>query len=181
MCCTYDVHHRITNLTHLALLDFRFTKVQRSFSLEEINQFGLLVKDQNFLHEAIPWSDDIETMQTTFPVTQAHITEGLVIRETNSDLTRPLVHGILLSSMFSSIFAHIAPGCVYINQSLNFASPVFANKLVRSRVTIEKLRRWPKGGIVVQCDTQVHKVEDDTVAVKGVANVWLPEGHRKTS
>ena len=121
-------------------------------------------------------------MRTTYPISKAHLKEGLVMPDpSDTDMTRPLVHGILLSSMFSSIFANIAPGCIYINQTLQFASPVFANELVRGRVTIEKLRRWPKGGIVVECDTKVHKVEDSSVAIKGVANVWLPEGYRKES
>jgi len=122
-------------------------------------------------------------MQTSFPITKAHISEGLVIRnqQPDTEMTRPLVHGILLSSMFSSIFAGLVPGCVYINQTLHFASPLFANEPAKSRVTIEKLRRWPKGGIVVQCDTQIQKVENDTIAIKGTANVWLPEGHRKAN
>ncbi|CAJ1895775.1 unnamed protein product [Cylindrotheca closterium] len=161
----------------------QYAEVERSFSPEEVKLFGSLVKDQNFLHESVPWSDDIETMQASFPITKAHISEGLVIRDQKSDteMTRPLVQGILLSSMFSSIFAGLVPGCVYINQTLSFASPVFANELVKSRVTIEKLRRWPKGGIVVQCETQIQKAEDETIAIKGTANVWLPQGHRKAN
>lgn len=147
-----------------------------------MKQFGDLVRDHNFLHEPISWSDDLEEMQASFPVTEAHINEGLILPEQpGMTRTRPLVHGILLSSMFSSIFASIAPGCVYINQKLQFVSPVFAGETIKGRVTIEKLRRWPKGGIVVQCDTQIQKVEDDTVAIKGTANVWLPKGHRKES
>lgn len=183
---SYLTHFTSCELNHHSVPDFQFVakrKVSRSFSSTEVKQFGSLVKDLNFLHESVPWSDDIEIMQESFPLSQAHISEGLVIPEsqTNATMTRPLVHGIFLSSMFSSIFAGIAPGCVYINQTLQFASPVFVDETVTSRVTIEKLRRWPKGGIVVQCDTRVQKVDDETVAVTGTANVWLPKGHRKAN
>jgi hypothetical protein len=118
---------------------------------------------------------------------------------------RAVVHGMLVSSLFSSILATLAPGCVYINQSLDFVSPVFVDDAVVGRLEITRVRQWPRrrrSGVVVTCDTQIlrrvvatedgtisennsynrsrnggGKTNDTTVlAVRGVANVWLPIG-----
>ena len=73
--------------------------------------------------------------------------------------TRPLVHGMLVSSLFSTIFANISPGCVYMNQSLDFIQPIFVNQSIIAKLTITKIRTWPKrfnkGGVIVTCDTQI--------------------------
>ena len=113
--------------------------------------------------------------------------------------TKPLVHGMMVSSIFSSIFATLSPGCVYMNQTLNFVSPLFANELVKGRITIEKVRKWRRNaGVVVQCDTQVLRLscspsnddnnnnenDDDhnyAIVIKGNAKVWLPSGYMGTS
>ena len=64
-----------------------------------------------------------------------------------------------------------------MNQSLNFAGPVHADEPVLGRVEIEKVRKWRKGGVVVQCDTQVILQSTNVPVIKGTANVWLPSGH----
>ena len=116
---------------------------------------------------------------------------------------RGIVHGMLVSSLFSTIFAALAPGCVYINQSLDFVSPVFVDDVVVGRLKITRVRQWPRrrrSGVVVTCDTQILRrvvaragecyqnnnsssnddsgtTNDTTVlAVRGMANVWLPIG-----
>lgn len=102
----------------------------------------------------------------------------------HSQNARPLVHGILVSSLFSSIFGSLAPGCVYLNQSLQFEKPVFANDRVLARLEIEKVRKWRKGGLVLQCKTTVAVDRGEapgtftTKAIGGVAKVWLPSAHQ---
>lgn len=108
---------------------------------------------------------------------------------------KPLVHGIFVSSLFSSIFGTLAPGCVYMNQTLSFIKPVFAEDRIVARIEIQKIRRWKKGGLVLQCETSasVIVIDDDdnvegnkdggeednsTIAITGIANVWLPSGHQ---
>jgi hypothetical protein len=97
---------------------------------------------------------------------------------------QPLVHGIFVSSLFSSIFGSLSPGCVYMNQSLNFANPVFAEELILARIEIEKIRKWRRGGVVLQCNTTASVGYDENTgtftknAVTGVANVWLPSGYQ---
>ena len=101
------------------------------------------------------------------------------------------------------MFATIAPGCVYINQSLDFISPIFVHDIIIGCISIEKIRRRRGDGIVVQCQTRVYKYnninnnsnndDDDNnvgrkilqqpshahMAVKGHANVWLPIGYKQ--
>ena len=75
-----------------------------------------------------------------------------------------LVHGIFVSSLFSSIFASIAPGCVYANQSLDFRAPVFAEETVVGCIRIARIRSTPrrKPGVVVECHTRVYKVSSSS-------------------
>ena len=112
-------------------------------------------------------------------VCSAHFDADLIRSSTTINSgTLPLVHGMLVSSIFSSIFASLVPGCVYVNQNLNFVAPVFCGQNVVGRLEIEKIRKWRKGGVMVQCDTQVLSVkEQQSQLITGVANVWLPEGY----
>ena len=70
------------------------------------------------------------------------------------------------------------------NQTLHFANPVFAEELILARIEIEKIRKWRRGGVVVQCQTKALLVYDENNctctkdAVTGVANVWLPSGYQ---
>lgn len=84
------------------------------------------------------------------------------------------MHGIMVASLFSSIFGTLIPGSVYRNQSLNFCAPVFCNELVTGRVLVTNARRWRRGGLVLQCDTKVICLERECIT--GQASVWLPGG-----
>jgi acyl dehydratase len=120
----------------------------------------------------------MELMRDSVPISKAHLDAGLIKpQENDNSVTRPLVHGMLVSSLFSSIFAGLVPGSIYINQTLQFATPVFVDDVIVGRVEIEKIRRWRKGGIVVQCDTHVFSRLEKIQLIKGTANVWLPEGY----
>jgi acyl dehydratase len=114
---------------------------------------------------------------------------------TRSTTPKALVHGIFVSGIFSSIFASIAPGCVYVNQGLDFCAPVFVEDTVVGCLQIERIRDWTrrrrKSGIVVECHTRVYKVlttnnnachqqspAEAQLVIKGRANVWLPIGKK---
>ena len=60
----------------------------------------------------------------------------------SSSFGRPIVHGILVSSLFSAIIANElpGPGSIYLHQSLDFKAPVFHNTDVVIRVQITNLR-----------------------------------------
>ena len=88
-----------------------------------------------------------------------------------------IVHGILVSSLFSTLFGRTIHGCVYLNQTLDFKKPVYvgANVLAKVEVTAMKSR---KSGLILVCSTNVYvptKGSDDiTLAVSGSATVLIP-------
>ena len=98
---------------------------------------------------------------------------------------RPVVHGILLASAFSTIFGSLIPGCIYRNQSLKFHHPVFIDELLVGKVIVTKLKqvnRRGAGGILCTCDTTLHKADNDAsekkeenlLCISREAQVWLP-------
>jgi 3-hydroxybutyryl-CoA dehydratase len=81
-----------------------------------------------------------------------------------------VVHGILVSSLFSRIFGLNIPGAVYLDQTLKFTRPVFLGDVVTATclVTNVDLRRK-----VITCSTTVVKQECETVCVVGEARVLI--------
>ena len=60
---------------------------------------------------------------------------------------RPVVHGILVASMFSTVFASNIPGSIYREQNLQFKAPVFVGELVRATVTVLELQTIRRSGV----------------------------------
>lgn len=86
--------------------------------------------------------------------------------------TKAVVHGILASSLFSSIFGTLCPGAIYIKQSLDFKRVILADELVIGRVDVVRVRQFKARGVIVTCDTSITRGE--TVCINGKADVWLP-------
>jgi acyl dehydratase len=184
--------------------------MKRTYAIEDVQQFATIVQDMNQLHTSLDWNQALEDN----PSLNVNRKAGLIRffdnddddggGDGNSKSTIPLVHGMLVGSIFSSMFSIIAPGCIYMNQSLDFVGPVFINEIVVGKIEIERMRKWRKGGVVVQCITQVSKqyyvdekdekerqeeeaVDDSSssspssssAVIKGTANVWLPDGSAK--
>jgi acyl dehydratase len=181
----------------------QYASAERLYTSEDVERFSSLVQDFNPLHSAMDWDESMKENESW----KLHESNGLIqfVQHENSKTsltTKPIVHGMLVACIFSSIFARLSPGCVYMNQSLNFSAPVYVNEHVVGRIEIEKIRKWRKGGVVVQCITLVTSfrsgnaslLESDNktdeqpqkdlvesprtseVVVKGIANVWLPSG-----
>lgn len=164
----------------------QYAEKERIFSTQEIQNFGDLIGDKNILHSSgLQWND---VLLAKLPHLQALDESKLIQFEEsqteNPPIMKPLVHGIFVSSLFSSIFGSLSPGCIYLNQTLNFSNPVHAEDMVLARIEIQKIRKWRRGGVVVQCNTTVVDVPDQpnekskTVLVTGTANVWLPSGYQ---
>lgn len=159
------------------------TKLHRVFTVADVDQFGGLIGDKNVLHTAADWNTILEEM----PHLQAVKDVSLVQLDPDGTSIRPLVHGMLVASLFSSIFASLSPGCVYMNQSLHFSAPVFVNDMVKARLDIEKIKKWRRGGVLLECGTTTHRSSQDDenqsfneVVIKGTAKVWLPSGYEPT-
>ncbi len=99
------------------------------------------------LHNPMNWKDALNDM----PYLKAHYDSGLIQLEGDGETTKVLVHGMLVASIFSSIFGSLAPGCVYLNQTLKFATPLHADETVLGRIEIEKVRIF-----VMECPWLIH-------------------------
>lgn len=91
--------------------DFREWK--KSFSLIEVQKFSELSGDVNPVH-----------LDANFAA--------------STQFGQPIVHGMLVASLFSAIIANElpGPGSIYLHQSLDFKAPVFHNSELIARVEI---------------------------------------------
>ena len=120
-----------------------------------MNDYASLVSDPNPIHRSEPLS---------------------------SSSTPPIVHGMLVASLFSSILGTLVPGAVYRSQTLKFEKPVYVDDVVVARIDVEKLRTVAGQGVLMVCKTTVTRrtmtkeQNGDTVddCVRGEAQVWLP-------
>mmetsp|Transcript_1462 Transcript_1462/g.2175 ORF Transcript_1462/g.2175 Transcript_1462/m.2175 type:complete len:268 (+) Transcript_1462:2-805(+) len=141
----------------------QYAQVHRTFTQEDVNLFGRLSGDMNPVHFPPPPITTLSS-QTISPTTTT----------SNNDEKLPIVHGILLSSLFSNIFGNLIPGAIYRHQSLKFHNAVRVNEDVVGRVVVTKLRqinrkgRGSGGGVLCVCDTSVIKM--GVVAQKVVDN-----------
>lgn len=121
--------------------------VNHVFSQEDVNKFAQLCGDSNPLHI------DPEFGKTTM-------------------FGGTIVHGIFVSSLFSTIFGRSLTGSIYVSQTLNFKRPVHVGKPVVASIEVLSVEDRKKGDVIT-CNTIV-KLEDGTVAVDGVAKVMIP-------
>ncbi len=85
---------------------------------------------------------------------------------------RPIVHGMLLASLFSGLLGQQLPGkgCIYLGQSLSFTLPVFVGDVVTAEVEVIALRSdKPIATLATRIFTQ-----GGALAVTGEAVVKLP-------
>jgi 3-hydroxybutyryl-CoA dehydratase len=87
----------------------------------------------------------------------------------------PIVHGIFVSSLFSTIFGSTVPGSVYVSQDLKFRAPVHVGAPVTATVTIVGAGDGPRRKTMkmLTCKTQA-VLGDGTIAVDGIARVLVP-------
>lgn len=87
---------------------------------------------------------------------------------------RPIAHGMLSASLFSSIFATQIPGAIYVSQSIKFVAPAFVGDEVRARVEVRELAR--RRAVCATTVTVLGKGgASDVLAVDGEAVVLLPK------
>jgi acyl dehydratase len=159
----------------------QYAEIQRIFTQDDVNLFGKLSGDMNPVH--FPREDGLTSS------TDADDSDG-----SSSDSKKaPIVHGILLSSLFSNIFGTLIPGAIYRHQTLKFHHVVHVDELVVGKVVVTKLRQINRGsgggGVLCTCDTSVIKKtkqhdksnhengeqEEIITCISGDAQVWLPD------
>ena len=83
-----------------------------------------------------------------------------------------IVHGMLISSLFSTVFGTIFPGegSIYMGQSLKFLKPVYLGEKITAKVTLTAIRDdKPIGSFETICLD-----EAGDVVVTGEATLLLP-------
>lgn len=161
----------------------QYAEIQRIFTQEDVNLFGKLSGDMNPVHflreDGLSSSTDADDGSSS---------NG---SNSNEDKKAPIVHGILLSSLFSNIFGTLIPGAIYRHQTLKFHHVVHVDELVVGRVVVTKLRQINRrgqkcgSGVLCTCDTSVIKKtkqsnsngdeEEIITCISGDAQVWLPD------
>jgi acyl dehydratase len=89
---------------------------KKTITLPDIEKFAEIIGDQNPAH-----MDEKYAKQTVFG--------------------DRIAHGMLVGSLFSTIFGVILPGLgsIYTKQSLKFTKPVYPNDTITAKVTIKEL------------------------------------------
>jgi acyl dehydratase len=89
----------------------------------------------------------------------------------NTVFGKPIVHGILVASLFSGLMGGKFPGhgTVYLGQTLTFKAPVYIDEEVEASVEVVKIRADKP---IVTLKTQCVK-SDGTIALEGEAVVKI--------
>lgn len=145
-CERISLSHRLFVLTAAIIC-----QVLHSFPLTAVTDFAALSGDNNPIH-----------LNSDFA--SKSIFGGIV------------VHGILVSSLFSTLFGRTLQGSIYLKQTMTFKKPVYVDTEVLARVEVLKLVNSKKG-VILECYTRIycgHEVLESEMAVDGVASVLLP-------
>jgi acyl dehydratase len=159
----------------------QYAEVHRKFTQDDVNLFGRLSGDMNPVH--FP--------PTTTPETTIQ-QDSSSSSSSSSQHTQPIVHGILLSSLFSNIFGTLIPGAIYRHQSLKFHNFVHVNEDIVGRVVVTKLRQIHRkgrgsnnggggggGGVLCTCDTSVIKMGDVTQKLESAAAATTKDNNNR--
>lgn len=151
----------------------QYAHTQRAFLSRDICGFSDITGDHNALHQSLDTGrlpEDLSDILNDHPLIQMN----------ENGMTKQIVPGILLASLFSCIFGTIIPGSVYQSQRLEFRRPVFVDELVVGRVHILKIEKQRRlDGLVVRCSTHVTK--EGKQCVQGEAKVWIRHGTKVDS
>ena len=124
-----------------------FAECTHTFQQEDVNIFAKMCGDNNPLHT------DVE-------VASQSMFQGTI------------VHGILVSSLFSTLFGASMHGAVYVSQTLSFKRPVHVGTQVKARMQILQ-KEQKRSGHLLTCSTSV-ELTDGTAAIQGEAKCLLP-------
>jgi len=124
-----------------------FAECTHSFQQEDVNIFAKICGDNNPLH-------------TNVEVASKSMFQGTI------------VHGILVSSLFSTLFGASMHGAVYVNQTLSFKRPVHVGASVTARIHILQ-KEQKRSGHLLTCSTTV-TLSDGSAAILGEALCLLP-------
>jgi len=147
--------------------------LRRTFTASDAQLFAQLTGDSNPLH--------------THSTAAQHSTFG-----------QPVVPGMLTAALFSAAFGSTLPGSVYVRQDVQFVRPLMFDVEVEATVTLNTItprhskhdsthtaaateqqagerRRDEVFAALVECATEVTRVQDGKLLIKGSASVIVPK------
>ena len=126
-----------------------YVEIEHIFDQPSVDAFAKLAGDNNPIH-----NDPVAAQNTMFKGT--------------------ICHGILVSSLFSTLLGRSCHGSVYVSQTLQFRRPVHVGAKILARVDVIKVDKKSKGSFVT-CKTVVTLPEQRGIlAVDGEAVVLIP-------
>ncbi|CAK70592.1 unnamed protein product (macronuclear) [Paramecium tetraurelia] len=121
-------------------------KLERIFTEEDVRNYANLIKDFNPIH-----LDKYAASQSIFK--------------------ERVVHGMLSASLFSTLVGTNFPGCIYLEQSINFKAPIFLDEQILAQVLIQDIKHT-KGRQILKLNTTIEKM-DQKIAVTGQATILI--------
>lgn len=120
----------------------------KSFSLDDVISFARISEDNNPIH-------------TDKEYAKASI------------FGNPVVHGVLIVSMFSKIFGTIYPGngAIYLSQTSKFIKPAFVGDQITAKATLDVFDNQKHQGIFI---TKCYK-NPETLIFIGEAKILFPK------
>lgn len=128
------------------LIKGQIFSLRKSFSKEEVLLFSNLCGDKNPIHY-----DEEFCKKTIF--------------------RKPIIFGMLGSSLFSNLLGNNIEGSIYISQTLNFLKPIYIDEELEASVKIDDLTEPKK---YLKLITQVKKLKTEEIAIDGEALVKIP-------
>ncbi|CAI5720660.1 hypothetical protein KXD40_000729 [Peronospora effusa] len=120
-------------------------QVTHAFSIEDTRAFARLSGDNNLLH-----------VDADFALKHA-------------SKSKPIVQGLLVGSLFATIFGRTVPGALYVKQDIRWKAPLLVDEKVTARICVTKVRKR-----FVECETVCTKTSDGVVVAIGNATMLLP-------
>lgn len=174
----------------------QYAELHRKYTQADVNAFCEVSGDYNPVHSSRPVCDNSNVDTNTHD----HHTVHQQLKSSKS-----IVHGVLLTSIFSTIFGTLIPGCMYRSQSFKFYNPVYVDEEVFGHVVVTRLRQINTrdsnnddnnnsnngSGVLCKCDTTIYKKihpcrsinsnEEivDILCIDGEAQVWIPNSTLK--
>lgn len=130
-----------------------FATCHHIFTQETTNEFAAICGDNNPLH------------------TKPEIAENSMFKGT-------IVHGILVSSLFSTLFGRVLHGAIYVSQTLQFKRPVHVGSQVRAEMKILRIDKKRSGHVLI-CSTNAYTTskftnDKEVLVITGEAECLLP-------
>lgn len=140
-----------TTTTTTTLQVGQYGQVDWVYTTDMVMNYGRLVGDLNPLHQE--WTQGNEPAVIRQNPLVRWISEDDDENDTSGDgphdinlipprpcTTVPVVHGMLVASLFTGILGTLLPGAIYVSQSLEFRQPVYVGDRVTGRVTVVDIR-----------------------------------------